>query len=390
MSSEFTCIYCMVAKPSDQRSKEHLLQRSLGGDLTAQFVCKVCNNELSKIDQALSDRSTVAISRVSLTPATAQKTKLGGLSTYYDSERELFIEIEIRNQMEAVVLPQMHLRSSGKGEAIVKDKAAMAQLVQFVDEHLGAGTIESIHRFHGLPNGMATKSAALVVRKPGEGYVRLPSAEDENWFFPMLKSGWEQDLKKGLVDTNARQQSGIFPEVRHDFKYAPNDVYRAIAKAAFNVLAFKRGSDFVLRSEFDPIRKYILGDLVLPSISGPEEIAVDQRFVAEIPPDQQQVSFIDDGHAVIFCYIKPTLFAFATLYGAHLFLVRFPELHYDESEDLFGHRFSIDRTGNSPLEMMDLIERLLKKHPATFGLTLEQAKQAIEILRSGDADLTDP
>ena len=48
MADTFICIYCKLTKPSDQRSKEHLLQRSLGGDLTAQFVCKACNGTSKK------------------------------------------------------------------------------------------------------------------------------------------------------------------------------------------------------------------------------------------------------------------------------------------------------------------------------------------------------
>jgi hypothetical protein len=45
-----TCIYCKQAKLP---SKEHALQKSLGGNLTTPFVCAECNNGFASIDQAL-------------------------------------------------------------------------------------------------------------------------------------------------------------------------------------------------------------------------------------------------------------------------------------------------------------------------------------------------
>jgi HNH endonuclease len=382
MADTFICIYCKLTKPSDQRSKEHLLQRSLGGDLTAQFVCKACNGGFSKIDQALSDRSTVTLSRVAYTPRTAHGVKAGGTTTYYDNDRDLFIEVELRNQLTPVVMPQLHLRPTGQGQLIALDREAAEQVIEFVAHHFESGTMESVHRFHGLPNGVQTNTAALVVRKPGDGYVRLPARGDENWYFPMLKTAWREGLADGLAKATPISKQGEFPEVRLDFKLAPNDVFRAIAKIAFNVLAFKRGSNLVLRPEFDPIREYINGDGLLPQNLESGDIAVDRRFVSEIPEDQQQISFIDDGHAVVFCYLRPELIALVTLYGSHVFLVRFPALGYDEQEELFGHRFSIDRSGNDPLDLNKIVERILQKYSDRLGLTPEQAAKMLEILPS--------
>jgi hypothetical protein len=382
MAETFVCIYCALTKPTDQRSKEHLLQRSLGGDLTAQFVCKDCNGGFSKIDQALSDRSTVTLSRVAYTPRTAHGVKAGGVTTYYDKEQDLQVEVELRNQLTPFVLPQLHMRANGQCQVIALDRDAAEQVMQFIARHVSAGTIGSVHRFHGLPNGAQTNTAALVVRKPGEGYVRLPAPGDENWFFPLLKTAWQQGLAASLANAKPVAKPGEFPEVRLNFKLAPNDVYRAIAKSAFNVLAFKRGPEFVLRPEFDPIRDYIKGALVLPENLPDGEIAVDRRFVTEIPDDQQQLSFVDDDHAVVFCYLKPELIAFVTLYGSHLFLVRGAALEYDEREDLFGHRFSIDRSGNEPLDLNTIAERILQKYPDRLGVTREEAAKILETMRS--------
>jgi hypothetical protein len=162
MPSTFICIYCTLSKPDDQRSKEHLLQRSLGGDLTAQFVCRDCNSEFSKIDQALSDRSTVTLSRVANTPSSAHGVKAGGIATYYDKDRDLFIEVELRNQFTVSVLPQFHLRANGQSPTSVD--ANWWLLV-----HLPATTA-----FSSWCSGKIIQSAVMRPGKP-----RLP----EKWNF---------------------------------------------------------------------------------------------------------------------------------------------------------------------------------------------------------------
>jgi len=385
MTDTFICIYCKLPKPTDQRSKEHLLQRSLGGDLTDQFVCKGCNGDFSKIDQALSDRSTVTLSRVAQTPLSAHGVKAGGISTYYDREQDLYIEVELRNKLTPFVLPQLHMRANGQCQLIALDRDAAEQVVKFIGQGLSAGSMESVHRFYGLPNGVGTNTAALVVRKPGEGYVRLPARGDESWFFPMLKAAWQQGLAAALANAKPVAKPGEFPEVRLDFKLAPNDVFRAIAKSAFNVLAFKRGPDFVLRPEFHPIRDYIKGAVVLPENLPDGEVAVDTRFVTEIPDDQQQISFVDEAHAVVFCYLKPELIAFVTLYGSHLFLVRIAAIEYDEHEEFFGHRFSIDRTGNQPMDLSSIVERIFQRYSDRLGVTAEEAAKILRTLHSQKA-----
>ena len=154
------------------------------------------------------------------------------------------------------------------------------------------------------------------------------------------------------------------------------------SESLHEIFAEDRGPEFVLRPEFDPIRDYIKSALVLPENLPDGQIAVDRRFVTEIPDDQQQLSFVDDDHAVVFYYLKPELIAFVTLYGSHLFLVQVAALEYDEREELFGHRFSIDRSGNEPLDLNAIAERILQKYPDRLGVTPEEAAKLLETLRS--------
>ena len=376
MGQDIICIYCKRHAPP---SREHAFQRSLGGDLVSKVVCERCNNSFSRIDQALAERSPVSMLRVASTPEDAFSVKLGGVVTTYDENARIFVELELRNALRPVALPQLHLRPNGKGNAVAANQDAKQRLIDFIDANLDS--IDKVHRFYGL-HGLSPDSVALVVTRPNEGYIRFIRPGDEDWYFPMLQKAWTNDLRPQLVANTTIETPRPPCEVSLYYKYAPNDVYRAIAKSAFNVLAIKRGATFVLRPEFDSIRQYILGDVQLSEVLGTDAIALDQRFVVEIPEAEQHISFTDDEHAVVFYYRNPELIALVTLYGSHLYVVRFPEIVFEETEELFGHFFTKTRSGNQPLAFADIAERILLKHFGRIGITEEQARHAVKILRS--------
>lgn len=369
-----TCIYC---KQNREPSREHVLQRSLGGDLVRRFVCSTCNNCFSIIDQSLADRSFVALSRVAQTPASAFKAVLGALVTQYDPDRDIYVEMQVRNEFTSVALAQLHLRAGGQGTVIGSSKADLIKFVEFIDARVKNNTLESLHVFIGIP-GCTCSSAALVMKKSGEGYVRLPTKEDERWFYSLIKLNWPV-LREKILQNPATPRYQDNSEIALHFNYPPNDVNRAVAKTAFNTLASKIGSR-ILDTALDPLREYILGDLHLSQPSGPDEIAVDSRFVFEIPPDQQQLHLSDE-HSVVLAYSDPSLIAFVTLYGEHLFLVKFPGITGLVLDELSGHSFTRNRAGNADLDFCSIAARLLEKNPQRFGLVPAVANRMASLLR---------
>jgi hypothetical protein len=385
------CIYCTETK---QSSREHVLQRALGGNLVERFVCDDCNNAFSTIDQALAERSIVALSRVAQTPSTAFKVVLGGLSTYYDSEQGIFLELQVRNELTPAVLAQVHLRKTGEipggaGAVNVEIKVAglkedLNEFVKFVDDLMQNNKLRSLHVFIGIPSGNTT-SAALVMRREGEGYVRLPAREDAEWFYKTWEQNWETILEQ-IARTPAPAIPHPNPEIGVSFVYKVNDVYRAIAKTAFNTLASKIGAR-IFDKAFDPMRRYILGELQLPTARSSDEIAVDSRFVQEIPQEERQLDFTDE-HAVVFGYSDPNLIAFVALYGDHLFLVRFPPVAGLPLDELSGHSFTISRSGNEALDFESIAARLIEKGPERFGLELDVANRMAAVLRKRSGTLS--
>jgi hypothetical protein len=146
------------------------------------------------------------------------------------------------------------------------------------------------------------------------------------------------------------------PSVQIRQSFHLDRTYRAIAKIALNVVANKRGAEFALRSEFDPLRNYILGThkLVLgPMPQG--QVMVDLRFVEQLRFGSQAVP--TKSHAVAIFYAAPSLLACVTLYENHSFLVRLAEIELSE-QILEVHEFSTDRSGHKALSTAEIFRRL--------------------------------
>lgn len=111
------CLYCGEHQP---HSDEHILQKGLGGNLTFKHVCRSCNSSFSSIDQALTDYSIVALSRLIETPS-SKKVKLASSELIYDPDLDLWKEVTLANRLAVQVLPQLHYR---KGQVVLAGHAA--------------------------------------------------------------------------------------------------------------------------------------------------------------------------------------------------------------------------------------------------------------------------
>src|SRR3569833_1608379 len=106
------CIYC---KGTKEPSREHALQRALGGDLVFRDVCEDCNRrEFSVIDQALAERSFIGFQRVGSTPPGAFDVKLGGDHFLFHPPSGLKLEVAVRNLMRSEFYPQVQTKNKKK------------------------------------------------------------------------------------------------------------------------------------------------------------------------------------------------------------------------------------------------------------------------------------
>lgn len=106
MARMIDCIYCCKA---GAYSREHVLQKSLGGNLTAPVACDACNHGFSRIDQALAEQSMVALDRTLHTPV-QHPVRLGNLHFMHRPDIDLWEEVQLTNQFVPRVPAQLHFR----------------------------------------------------------------------------------------------------------------------------------------------------------------------------------------------------------------------------------------------------------------------------------------
>jgi hypothetical protein len=350
------CIYC---KSESVGSKEHVLQKSLGGNLGIRDVCGACNRAFSSIDQSLAENSLPGLMRVGVTKAGTFNVRLGG-DHFRLNDADFWEEVRIVNGMQAIVLPQIHLvgiQENGQSRVAVVagEQDELKSFIALVSEKVADGTIQDTHIKTG-PSPQDTTPRLVGYRSDGL-FVRAASTADGESFLKLLAGAWS--ALRAQVETGSQQELQVVhqPTILVTQRMRIDDNYRAVAKTAFNVLATKRRPSFVLRPEFDPLRDYIRGlALVHKQPLAPGEIAVDTRFVQMLRFGE--VPLVPTGsHAVIIVYTAPALLAFVTLYSKYSFVVRLAEIELRE-QIIEAHEFSIDRTNNTALTMSDLAQRL--------------------------------
>jgi hypothetical protein len=258
--STIRCIYCREVRPP---SREHVLPRSLGGDLVQPIICEDCNTRrLSPLDQALAERSPVALTRVASTPDDAFGVQLGGDHFSRDEAAGLILEVAVTNGMQAVVLPQVHAAAVGDSTQIAivtADLSDLPRLNAFVGKQIETGKLRTLHIKLGPVD--AGPTARLVLHRESMGFVRAQTDADVRSLFSVLEANWsnlyaQHAARVATGDQPIAVQSIERPWVKLNVAVRPDDVNRAVAKIAFNLLAVRVGSDFALSREFDELRSY--------------------------------------------------------------------------------------------------------------------------------------
>ncbi len=358
---KITCIYCRQLR---EPTREHVLPRSLGGDLVRPILCKDCNGRrLSPLDQALAERSLVSLSRVGFTPETAFDVRLGGDHFVKDDASGLVMDVAITNEMRAIVMPQAHVFVDGEEtrlSILTADTDDLVRLNAFVVKQLDSGRLSKMHTKYGPEDAGA--SARLVMHREGDGYLRAQGEADAQRLVAVLQEHWAAAYAQHTARVAAggpppEGRSIPKPAVHVHVSYRPDDTNRAVAKIALNVVAARLSPEFALAPEFDDLRRYVLGDDIRhPERVDPNEVLVDPRFVSQLPPDTHAIVPTDE-HAVTITYAPPTLFAWVTLYKTHNFLVKLGDIAL--AEELFAvHEFSSIRRGNEALDVSETYRRL--------------------------------
>jgi len=323
-------------------------------------VCGACNGGFSKFDDALASNSLVGLQKVGSTPSSAFEVKLGGEVFFTDPVSGITFECALRNELAAQMYPQVH-GSPATGTLLINSGGLddFERLAAYLEKKIANGGLGSVHVKLGPEN--AGKTPRFVMHRENDGFFRGQTDADVAALRTMLESNWSQVAGPYRAQISGSsppvQARGVHqPEMQVTLRIDFNEIYRAIAKIAFNVMTSMLGPTFALEAAFDPIREYIRGaDVRLPPVT-PGQVAVDGRFVSSaIPGATSPLS--TNGHAVVLFGSPIGLRAWVTLYQTSNFIVHLADV---APEGLIprAHEFSITRSGNKELELEEFFRRL--------------------------------
>lgn len=313
---QVTCIYCKELKPP---SREHLVARSIGGNLIGRRLCTACNTGTSDIDQHLADNVIVSMLRVANTPLGAFDVKLGGEQFTADAEGRRF-PIAVRNEYRPEVYPMLRFTPTPAGARVgiqLSDPADARRLVKFLERHRG----QSFERLHGKTvDWLEPGEAALVMHRSDDGYLAFadePVGQRARALLREKVAELVQALGRDLPDDGGRLDR---PHVQIAGELRLNDLYRAVTKLAFNLLAHRTPDEVALNDDFDEVRNYVLGKDIRDVMKEDGTIEPDPRFVTWLTEASPFV-FEDMQHTVVLTEREGSSVALVSLYRHLVFLV---------------------------------------------------------------------
>ncbi|OPY88315.1 MAG: hypothetical protein A4E71_00526 [Smithella sp. PtaU1.Bin162] len=310
------CIYCLQKDNSKFKNREHVLPQSFGkfrNNLVLNgIVCDDCNEFFGK----------------NLEVALARDTYEGSVARYKFG-----------------IKPVKEFKFFGKN----------SQIITKIED----GALKGAYAYREYD-----KNSGKIVIKPVPQVGFLKSGTEEYDFFPLDKipSAKFFDNKRYCIGTEkgfavlgcdqesankALQDKGYFlmgeaaresitPGQSRMFGRIDQTIMRAVAKIGFNYLASQEGPDFVLRSDFDSIRKYIRYG---------ESLSHSEPFISKeaITPDEKIDGYRRLGHVILINRMpnSSAIYAFVSLFNLATYSFCLTENISDSRDVIVGHLFRI-------------------------------------------------
>ena len=319
------CIYTGKNPPEVSfDSAEHIFPKCIGGQncLPRGYVSDEINNIFSRYElQFARENPVVLINRMFYTKVGRKRHKnREKVAVFRHNDNVILGYI---NEANPICLNQISFfgLSNEILETALSCKITLSQNTDGSNKERYEAFLEVLKNYNGCPSPI--KSDIIPDDTVILGY------KDKCWYLgisrnqnpELIKTKVLKNVQKlvtNLGDFNEQYNEGelIYNQITASFEIMFNfeDIFRVYAKIAFNALASIKGQEYVLKSEFDDIRKSILeGEDILSYV-----IISDVQNVQKEITDKfrDRVSIGDRCHSVVFCTINECLYGFVSLYGA--------------------------------------------------------------------------
>lgn len=257
------CIFCLKDKlPSD----EHVIPRSLGGNLIIRCVCKECNNGLSHLDQSLADASLLLLPRLMHQPGATW-----GHSAYLaeNEENKQILEIKIGHKLESTVKTQLIFsKKNDTNKFSIRGRGSNSkgyeEFFKVLRKQLSKNGVQGIKTLVKISEDEDDQLSFRLVLNRSNEVVFRPSTKDKiesdrATMIDLIEKRLdeiEKNILEAVRNTNEKRHNlpGLTIHMAPDFEKN----LRAVSKIAYTFLASKYGCKFVSTTAFNPLRKYII------------------------------------------------------------------------------------------------------------------------------------
>lgn len=370
-SNQIKCIFCLKMKsPSD----EHVIPKSLGGNLTIKCVCKECNEGLSQLDQSLADSSLLMLPRIMQQP-----NANWGRSALLSTDHGELLEIKMGHPFQAEMKTQLIFTpKTAEGEYTVRGSSEsyghyeeFFNILQKQIEKKGLEQIKILSSIENTENGgpgfRLVLSRGEVVFRPSKN----ASTKEEFAAMVQLLERKLDAIKKLIIETAKSkteqkiEQPNIIFNLSHDFGHN----LRAVSKIAYTFLASTYGCEFVVTAKFDDLRNYILTGAgaddkgcIWWNGDENEKSLGSSRFAIWLKDHEKQIFRFGspETHAISIIHQKDRYVIFIEFYGQVTFAVDVGNAEIPLDFPLV-HEFDYQSRKNRIVPMLEVAQRFAEK-----------------------------
>lgn len=296
------CIYCTEDKPeSSFKKREHVIPQAFGRFIPDNLVlkgcvCDDCNQVFGNEIELFFGRDTFeSIERLR-----------HGIKPKESLRHRRRIKSKIRTgPWKGVIVREMYLAESGR--------LAIEKAVQAGFYHIERGEYD-FFELKGIPTGKELAESGYAVKNTQIWLI----AEDGEEMDALIAKLNEQGISvKSQTDLVKQEPPGEVVPVETEITL-DRTIMRGFCKIAFNYLAFVAGSDLVLSTNFDGIRRFIRND----------EGDSTHFFAVNLPPilyDDQRLEKVGvkvtEGHIIIVGWRDKRVLSKVSLFNTQTFAI---------------------------------------------------------------------
>ncbi|OGS34169.1 MAG: hypothetical protein A2474_07065, partial [Elusimicrobia bacterium RIFOXYC2_FULL_34_12] len=235
------CIYCLNEKDDKFfKSVEHVIPQAFGvfeNNFTLKnMVCDCCNQNFGNTIDIVYARDSYEgiILRFISGIKNQNEFKTFGKNS----------KIEIRLKEGPFKGAYAYLKYNEEESDILLDPIPQVGFLKIDNEY-------DYFKLDEIPNRNEIDEKKYKINDPEFFYIFI---EHDKLFNELKNKGYTPKIIGEKIETNEQKQ-----RIQVNFRWSiENTSFRAVSKIAFNYLAYWQGADFVLKNDFDIIRKYIL------------------------------------------------------------------------------------------------------------------------------------